>query len=195
MKKRVVAAVLLLLALTALWGCSGSTGSGGTEKKLSKEEQEACVEIAGDFLSRYQKMDSSVAELLYMGDGEELSFDGYQGAFAEQIEYEIGDFKQNGANAWVEVQISNADFKAAFESAVETAGEENGEQAILDAFSAILASEECPRREFECTLYLASDAGAWKVFMDSSLSNALTGGATEYFSEYLMGGADDEKNE
>ncbi len=181
MKRKILKAMLLILTMTAIWGCSFG-------EKLSREEKERCMAAGEEFLSRYQKEDPAASELLFLGDRQELSFDGFQGIFARQMEYDIGSLKETKDRVLIQVEISNADFGKAFETALEEVGEGAAEAEILEAFANILESEDCPRREFECEMEMMLEDGEWKVSVASQLSNALTGGATEYFSEYIAGG-------
>lgn len=139
--------------------------------------------FVSDFLNSYKaKQLNTVKYLEYSIDDSTMNFEGFQGLFAEQIEYTILDANEQEEYIIVNVEIKNIDFKIAFNAVLDQLSSDPTSEEILNELKQKLSNRDCPKKIFQCEVLLTNNDG-YKIVMTDSLSNALLGGYNEYLAE------------
>lgn len=164
----------LILSVMLLVGCS-------TDKNEQLVEQKVT-----DFFEGYKNKDKSISKFL-IGSSEmdSMSFDGISVYFAEKLNYEIKSCKKTSDTEYnVEAEVETIDFKDLFTTAYDQTVEEYGESGITNNFineiNKKISNNDYTKSEFTCNVIVRNIDDEFKIQMDSSLANALTGGMNEY---------------
>lgn len=172
--------VILLGMIFMLSGCKD------TNKELAEEK-------VVYFLEGYKQKDETISELLLGTTAtDSMSFEGVSAFFAEELEYEIKSCKEDEEDLYsVEVEVQTIDFEQLFSSSYEQTIEKYGEEGITENFMSEM-EKNIEKREFEinkvtCNVVVRKLNDEFKIQMDNSFANALTGGMNEYLDS-LQGG-------
>jgi len=122
-----------------------------------------------------------------------MSFEGFQGLLAEQIEFTIKDAKQQEGEVIVAAEITNIDLKQVFNDVVNRLPSDTTQEEILKTLERDMTDDNCVKKTFDCEVLLVDDDG-YKIVMTDTLSNALLGGYNEYLAE-LTSSQEDSDNE
>lgn len=180
--KRIGLIFLLICILST--GCSKKVEDNKEDHKVNDQtEFEQQVE---NFLNGYQKKDETVFKMLIGGMEENLiTYDGISGYFAEKMNYSIKSCeKVDEANYNVDIEVKTIDFEKLFTSSFEETIKEYGEEGITDNFLNAMELEikedVYETKTFNCTVIVRKNGAEYKILMNNSLANALTGGMNEY---------------
>lgn len=166
----------LIVILTIVFICM--TGCDSDEKDVCKARVE-------EFLTAYQSLDRDANQYL-ANKIEEIEYNGIQALLAEQITFSVNNIKkyENGSYV-VTTQITNIDFKEAFETATKDVNEETSADVIIEKVYEIVKSDSAPYRDFTVEIKLNKYGSEYKIELTAELSNALFGGYNEYLSELI----------
>ena len=167
--------IILITIMLLTVGCNDKNGD-MAQKQLS------------DFLDGYKQKNEAISkDLLGSSDTDIMMFNGISGYFADKLEYDIKSCKKNGNDNYnVKVEIETIDFEKLFSRSyhdtVEEYGDEGIEKNLLNKME-----EEIKKGNYEmymatCNVTLKKVDDRFKIQMDSSLANALTGGMNEYLN-------------
>lgn len=181
MKKIKITTIIILLSVSLiLGGC----------KDPNEEKAEKQVAI---FLDGYQKQDESISKLLLgTSEADYMSFEGISRHFANELKYKIKSCKKEQENFYnVEVEVETINFERLFSDSYQETIEKYGEEGILENFLKVM-EENISEKEYEsnkivCNVIVRKLNDEYRIQMDSSLANALTGGMNEYLN-LLQGG-------
>lgn len=171
--------VIYLIVIFSLTGC------GYKDKQLARKR-------VGDFLDGYQQKNESISGYLLGTDGDaDMGYEGISAYFAEKLEYEVKSCKKEESDIYcVEVEIKTIDFEKLFtlsyEETVESYGEEI-EENFLKQMEQNVEKGEYETYTSDCEVYVRKIDDEFKIQMDSSFANALTGGMNQYLNS-LQGG-------
>lgn len=171
---RIVSLVLVFLFL--LVGC-------GSEHTPESEKVQKAVE---SFLTLYQQRNGDAASLLSSYQNDQISFDGFQGLFAEKITYSVKRVRKESDGSYVATaNITNIDFKKIMEDVESRLPETGTEEDVLGMLKETIASDDCPMRTYPVEISVIVAEDGCKLVMTGELSNALLGGYNEYLSELV----------
>ncbi len=166
--------VFLILSVILLVGCS-------TDKNEQLVQQRVT-----EFFEGYKNKDESISKFL-IGSSEmdNMSFNGTSVYFAESLTYEIKSCKKTSDTDYiVEAKVETIDFKDLFTTSYNQTVEKYGENGIADNFinemEQQISKKEYTVSKFTCNVTVRNIDNEFKIQMDSSLANALTGGMNEY---------------
>lgn len=157
-----------------------------------KREKDQVKETVSEFLDRYQTCDPSASELL-AGTGDiEMTYNGISASFADKMSYTINSCEKKSDDHYaVDIETETIDFKSLFtesyDQAIESYGDENVSEHLLDIMQRSIDSGNYDTKKISTVLSVLKINGKFKIQMDTSLSNALSGGINEYL-ESLTGG-------
>lgn len=165
-----------IVILTIVFICM--TGCDSDEKDVCKAEVE-------EFLTAYQSLDGDANQYL-ANKIEKIEYNGIQGLLAEQITFSVNNVKKYEDDSYiVTTQITNVDFKEAFETVTEDVNEETPVEVIIEKLYEIVKSDSAPHRDFTIEIKLNKYGNEYKIELTEELSNALFGGYNEYLSELI----------
>lgn len=165
--------VIIVILCICLTGCGS-------------KDAETCKSVVEDFLTAYQKLDSTAGEYL-ANRTEEIQVLGVQALLAEQMSFSVEKAEKGDNGYLVTTQISTVDFKETFESVVASVDETTSEKVIVDKLYDAIGSESPQIRTFAVEIPVQKYDEDYKIELTAELSNALFGGYNEYLSE-LTGG-------
>lgn len=169
-------------------------GGNVTTEEITGADAQEYIDAATNFLDEYIALNPECAQLLLAsGANDTMTFSAEQEVLAKSIEYSIKEAYSNGDSYYVTAVISNIDFAACVESAQakidDSMSAEEASAVILDELKGSTA-----RKDFEIKIFMYRevvinnyevDGTALKVYITSEFSNALLGGANEYYSNML----------
>ena len=174
----------IMLALVLLFGISGCG------EKRQVEEDLTCTL---DFLISGNEEKESY---LYSVDIMDSGFEG-EGIFkyvANKVTYKISTIENDKDKATVLIQFTTPDIEQFLSNIPVETEEELLEEKVKEHLES-----EFPMKEYEVTLELKQIEEHWYLIPNAELSNVMTGGMVEWYSEMglrviekLMGGMEDE---
>lgn len=187
-KRRIILTVSILFFLAA-----GAVVillvSGILQENRDKDRAQAAVT---EFLERYKACDPAASELL-AGTGDiEMSYEGISSSFADELSYEVISSRKDSDDLYiVEIQTTTIDFEKLFtvsaEETVKNYGEDNVTDHLLDVMQQKITGDTCETKTIPAQVSVLKINGEYKIQMDGSLANALSGGMNDYL-ESLAGG-------
>lgn len=177
--KKIKVIFLVFIAISMVVGCD--------ESKNIVEQQVA------NFFEGYKKRDASISELLVGGtETDNMKFEGISTYFAEELKYEIKSCKKQDDNTYnVKVKVQTIDFEQLFllsyQETIEGYGEEGISEHFMDEMEQNIKENNWVIKEVTCNVVVRKINDTFKIQMDSSLANALSGGMNEYLNS-LQGG-------
>lgn len=183
MKKRKVLRILIILLFVLVFVL---VGYNEVNKIVAKER-------VVTFLNGYQQQDTTIGKLLLgTTETDSMSFEGVSAYFADELEYEIISCRREKKNVYnVEVKVQTIDFEQVFSDAYQTTIERYGEEGVAENFlndmEQNIQAKEYELNKVTCNIIVRKLNNEFKIQMDSSFANALTGGMNEYLSS-LQGG-------
>ena len=121
-----------------------------------------------------------------------MSYEGISSSFADGLSYEIISCRKDSDNLYiVEIQTTTIDFEKLFtvstEETVENYGEDNVTDHLLDVMAQKITDDTCETKTIPAQVSVLKINEEYKIQMDGSLANALSGGMNDYL-ESLTGG-------
>lgn len=158
----------------------------------SKQARNQAQETVNAFLDRYHACDPAASELLAGTEDIAMSYEGIPSSFAEKLRYEIISCRKDSDDLYiVEIQATTMDFEKLFTvSAEETAenyGEDNVTDYLLDVIQQKITDDACETKTISAQVPVLKIDGEYKIQMNGSFANALSGGMNDYL-ESLAGG-------
>lgn len=160
---------------------------------LQENRDKECAQAAvTEFLERYKACDPAASELL-AGTGDiEMSYEGISSSFADELSYEVISSRKDSDDLYiVEIQTTTIDFEKLFtvsaEETVKNYGEDNVTDHLLDVMQQKITGDTCETKTIPAQVSVLKINGEYKIQMDGSLANALSGGMNDYL-ESLAGG-------
>lgn len=187
-KRRIILTVSILVFIAAVSGVILLV-YGTLQENRHKDNAQAAVT---EFLERYKACDPAASELL-AGTGDiEMSYEGISSSFADGLSYEIISCRKDSDNLYiVEIQTTTIDFEKLFtvstEETVENYGEDNVTDHLLDVMAQKITDDTCETKTIPARVSVLKINEEYKIQMDGSLANALSGGMNDYL-ESLAGG-------
>lgn len=187
-KRRIILTVFILVFIAAVSGVILLV-YGTLQENRHKDNAQAAVT---EFLERYKACDPAASELL-AGTGDiEMSYEGISSSFADGLSYEIISCRKDSDNLYiVEIQTTTIDFEKLFtvstEETVENYGEDNVTDHLLDVMAQKITDDTCETKTIPAQVSVLKINEEYKIQMDGSLANALSGGMNDYL-ESLTGG-------
>ena len=160
---------------------------------LQENRNKAHVQaVVTEFLERYKACDPAASELVVGTDDIAMSYEGISSSFADRLSYEIISCRRDSDALYlVEIQTSTIDFEKLFtvsiEETVKKYGEGNVTDHLLDVMQQKIADDTCETKIIPAQVSVLRIDEEYKIQMDGSLANALSGGMNDYL-ESLAGG-------
>lgn len=175
--KKTILPIILFLIVSLITGCS-----------LFRDENKEVVEQqVTTFLEGYKEKDASISKLLIGNSESNMTFEGVSAYFAEKLEYKIKSCKKtNDISYSAEVEIKTIDFENLFTSSYKETIEKYGEEGVVENFineiEQNIKDDNYKIKKVICNVSVKKINDEFKIQMDSSLANALTGGMNEYLA-------------
>ncbi|MGN0441163.1 MAG: lipoprotein [Acutalibacteraceae bacterium] len=166
----------VLLAVLFLTGCSAN------------QNDDAVKQCVTNFFDGYKKKDVSIAKFLVGSpESDGMNFEGISAYFADNLIYKIKACEKTSETDYsVEVEVETIDFKQLFTDSYNETVDKFGEDGIvhnfMDEMEQNIVDKDYRLSEFECKVKVRNVGDVFKIQMDSSLANALTGGMNEYLA-------------
>lgn len=178
--KSVKISIIVFIVVLLLVGCR--------DEKMENAEEQVSI-----FLDRYKQKDNAVSELLLgVAETDYMNFEGISSYFAEELNYKIKSCNREEENLYkVEVEIQTINFEQLLLDSYQETVEKYGEEKIADFFVEKM-EQNIKEKEYEyikivCNVVVRELNDEFKIEMNSSFANALTGGMNEYLDR-LQGG-------
>ena len=159
------------------------------QENRDKDRAQAAVT---EFLERYRACDPAASELLAGTDDIAMNYEGISSSFADRLSYEIISCRKDSDDLYiVEIQATTIDFEKLFtvssEETVKNYGEDNVTDYLLDVMQQKITEGDCEIKTISAQVSVLKNDEEYKIQMDGSLANALSGGMNDYL-ESLAGG-------
>lgn len=191
--KKVKLSIILIAFVYLMTGCKDTKKEERITKEITSEEIIVENQIK-EFLEGYRQKDEKISELL-LGTSETdiMSFEGISAYFADGLEYEIKSCKKKEENLYnVEIEIKTIDFQQLFSDSYQETIDKYGEEGIADEFMSEMEQnikeQDSEVNKSTCNVNLIKLNNEFKIQMDSSFANALTGGMNDYLASLQQGG-------
>ncbi|MCI9131268.1 hypothetical protein [Thomasclavelia cocleata] len=178
--KKLKLSVVLVGVIFLMTGCKDANSD------IAKEQ-------VVDFLDGYKQKNEEISEfLLGSTEADSMDFDGISAYFADEMEYKIKSCKKKEENLYnVEVEVQTLDFEQVFSDSYQETVKKYGEEGIAENFLGEM-EENVKEGKYEtnkvvCNIVVRKLNDEFKIQMDSSFANALTGGMNEYLSSLQKG--------
>lgn len=187
-KRRIILTVSILVPLAAV-AAVVLLVHGILQENRNKDCAQAAVT---EFLERYKACAPAASELLAGTADIAMSYEGISSSFADRLSYEIISCRKDSDNLYiVEIQTTTIDFEKLFtvsvEETVENYGEDNVTDHLLDVMQQKITDDTSETKTIPAQVPVLKIDGEYKIQMDGSLANALSGGMNDYL-ESLAGG-------
>lgn len=187
-KRRIFLTILIFVFLAAV-ASAVLLVPGILQENRDKDHAQAAVT---EFLERYKACDPAASELLVGTDDIAMSYEGISSSFADRLNYEIISCRKDSDDLYiVEIQTTTIDFEKLFtvstEETVENYGEYNVTDHLLDVMQQKITDDACETKTISAQVPVLKIDEEYKIQMDGSLANALSGGMNDYL-ESLAGG-------
>lgn len=191
--KKVKLSIILIAFVYLMTGCKDTKKEEQITKEKTSEEKIVENQIK-EFLEGYKQKDEKISELLLgTSEADSMSFEGISAYFADGLEYEIKSCKKKEDDLYnVEIEIKTIDFEQLFSNSYQETVDKYGEEGITDKFMSEM-EQNIKEKDYEvnksvCNVNLMKLNDEFKIQMDSSLANALTGGMNDYLASLQQGG-------
>ena len=187
-KRRIFLTILIFVFLAAV-ASAVLLVPGILQENRDKDRAQAAVT---EFLERYKACDPAASELLAGTDDIAMSYEGISSSFADRLSYEVISCRKDSDNLYiVEIQTTTIDFEKLFtvsaEETVKNYGEDNVTDHLLDVMQQKITDDACETKTIPAQVSVLKIDEEYKIQMDGSLANALSGGMNDYL-ESLAGG-------
>lgn len=156
------------------------------------QDKKKAEEVVSGFLDSYQACDPAASEFLTGTEDIAMNYEGISAFFADRLTYDIVSAEKASENLYtVRIEVETIDFEKAFtdsyQEAEEQVGEEKAATAFLDIMQSKLESSDCATKAISADVSVSNIDGTFRIQMDNSLANALSGGMNDYLLS-LTGG-------
>lgn len=187
-KRRIILTVSILVFLAAV-AAVVLLVPGILQENRNKDRAQAAVT---EFLEMYKACDPAASELLAGTEDIAMSYGGISSSFADRLSYEIISCRKDSDDLYiVEIQATTIDFEKLFtvsaEETVKNYGEDNVTDHLLDVMEQKITDDTCETKTIPAQVSVLKIDEEYKIQMDGSLANALSGGMNDYL-ESLAGG-------
>ena len=161
---------------------------------VSGDEAKECTDVVKSFMDAYIGLDPYCAQYMLGSSADSvITFSDVQSELAQGIEYTLGDVYSYGDSYYVEAVITNKDFAVCAEEVNADIGDTaSSDEISVEILNSLKTTDA--RREFNVQIYCYKEfqmfdaeitGSVMRVYMTMDFSNALLGGANEYFGDIL----------